>query len=293
MVHLKLALTAVFWGGTFVAGRLLAGQMGPFAAGFLRFALATACLLALARSREGWLPRLDRREWPGVLLLGATGVFAYNALFFTGLATVTAGRAAVIVAANPIVIALGAALFFGERLTRRKAAGVILSVTGAVWVIGRGAPLALLAQGLAPGDAAILGCVASWATYTLLGKKVMARISPLAAVTWSSLAGALMLLPAALAEGLAPLSYPVSAWAALAYLGVFGTVLGFTWFYEGIRAVGPSRAGVFINLVPVSAVAIAWLLLAEPADPSLLLGGGLVLAGVWLTNTAPKVAAAP
>lgn len=293
MVYLKLALTAVFWGGTFVAGRLLAGQMGPFAAAFLRFALATACLLVLARSREGGLPRLDRRGLPGVLLLGATGVFAYNALFFTGLATVTAGRAAVIVAANPIVIALGAALFFGERLTRRKAAGIILSVAGAVWVIGRGHPLALLAQGLAPGDAAILGCVGSWAAYSLLGKKVMARISPLAAVAWSSLAGALMLLPAALAEGLAPLSYPASAWVALAYLGVFGTVLGFTWFYEGIRAVGPSRAGVFINLVPVSAVAIAWLLLGEPADPSLLLGGGLVLAGVWLANTAPKAAAAP
>lgn len=290
MVYLKLVLTMVLWGGTFVAGRQLAGQMGPFAAAFLRFAIATACLLAFARLKEGGLPRLDRRGLIGVLLLGATGVFAYNALFFTGLATVGAGRAAVIIAGNPILIALGAALFFGEGMTRRKAVGIALSVAGAVEVIGRGEPLSLLSSGLSPGDAAILGCVASWSAYSLLGKTVMARLSPLGAVTWSSLAGTLLLLPAALAEGLAPAAYPLSAWASLAYLGFCGTVLGFTWFYEGIQAVGASRAGVFINLVPVAAVIQAWLLLDEPVDASLLAGGALVLAGVWLTNTARKPA---
>ncbi len=290
MVYFKLVLTMVLWGGTFVAGRQLAGQVGPFAAAFLRFAIATACLLAFIRAREGGLPRLDRRGLLGVLLLGATGVFAYNAFFFTGLATVGAGRAAVIIAGNPIAIALGAALFFGEGMTRRKAAGIALSVAGAVEVIGRGAPLSLLSQGVSPGDAAILGCVASWSAYSLLGKTVMARLSPLGAVAWSSLAGALMLLPAALVEGLHPAAYPLGAWAGLAYLGVCGTVLGFTWFYEGIRAVGASRAGVFINLVPVSAVIQAFFLLGEPVDASLLLGGALVLCGVWLTNTARRPA---
>jgi drug/metabolite transporter (DMT)-like permease len=286
MVYVKLVLTMILWGGTFVAGRQLAGQMGPFAAAFLRFAIATACLLAFVRAKEGGLPRLDKGGLVGVLLLGATGVFAYNALFFIGLKTVGAGRAAVIVAGNPIVIALGAALFFGEGMSRRKAVGIALSVAGAVEVIGRGAPLTLLTQGISPGDAAILGCVASWSAYSLLGKKVMGRLSPLGAVAWSSLAGALLLLPPALAEGLRPAAYPLSAWAALAYLGVCGTVLGFTWFYEGIRAVGASRAGVFINLVPVSAVILAFFLLDEPVDLSLLAGGGLVLTGVWLTNTA-------
>lgn len=292
MVYLKLVLTMVLWGGTFVAGRQLAGQVGPAAAAFLRFAIATACLLALIRLKEGALPRLDRRGVLGVLLLGATGVFAYNVLFFTGLKTVGAGRAAVIVAGNPIVIALGAALFFGEGLTRRKAVGIALSVAGAVTVIGRGDPLSLLSSGVTPGDAAILGCVASWSAYSLLGKAVMGRISPLAAVTWSSLAGTLLLVPAALVEGLTPGAYPLGAWAGLAYLGVCGTVLGFTWFYEGIRAVGASRAGVFINLVPVSAAILAYVLLGEPVDMSLLAGGLLVLTGVWLTNTARRPAAA-
>jgi drug/metabolite transporter (DMT)-like permease len=290
MVYLKLVLTMILWGGTFVAGRQLAGQVGPFAAAFLRFAIATACLLAFVRLKEGGLPRLDRRGLIGVLLLGATGVFAYNALFFTGLATVGAGRAAVIIAGNPILIALGAALFFGEGMTRRKAVGIALSVAGAVEVIGRGEPASLLSSGITPGDAAILGCVASWSAYSLLGKAVMGRLTPLGAVAWSSLAGALLLLPAALAEGLTPAAYPLSAWLGLAYLGFCGTVLGFTWFYEGIRAVGASRAGVFINLVPVSAVLQAWLILGEPVDASLLAGGALVLAGVWLTNTARKPA---
>jgi drug/metabolite transporter (DMT)-like permease len=67
-------------------------------------------------------------------------------------------------------------------------------------------------------------------------------------------------------------------------------VLGFTWYYEGIQALGPSRAGVFLNLVPVSAVALGWLILGEPLAPSLLAGGALILAGVWLTNTARRPA---
>jgi drug/metabolite transporter (DMT)-like permease len=73
------------------------------------------------------------------------------------------------------------------------------------------------------------------------------------------------------------------------YLGLFGTVLGFVWYYEGIRQIGPSRAAVFINVVPVSGVFFGWWLLGEPVNGSLLAGGALVLAGVALTNRSPVV----
>jgi drug/metabolite transporter (DMT)-like permease len=76
----------------------------------------------------------------------------------------------------------------------------------------------------------------------------------------------------------------LAAWASIAFLGVFGTAVAFVWFYEGVRAIGPARAAVFINLVPVAAVALGVLLLGEALEPSMLAGGALVVAGVWLLN---------
>jgi drug/metabolite transporter (DMT)-like permease len=73
-------------------------------------------------------------------------------------------------------------------------------------------------------------------------------------------------------------------WAAIAYLAVCGTVLGFVWFYEGVQRIGTTRAGLFINFVPISAVLLAALILREPMTWSLVIGAALVLSGVWLTN---------
>lgn len=286
IMYLRLLLTAFIWGGTFVAGRMLAGHAGPFASSFWRFAMASVCLVWLVRRKQGGLPKLDARGWGGVCLLGATGIFAYNAFFFTGLQSVPAGRAAVIVAMNPVFIALFAALFFKEGLSRLKLAGIALSVSGAATAISRGDIPALFHSAISWGDVAIFGCVASWVSYSLLGKRMMHTLSPLAAVTYSCLTGTLMLFPFAVAEGMlaATPEYPMSNWLAFAYLGVLGTVVGFTWFYEGVKSIGASKAGVFINFVPVTAILSGWLLLGEPLSLSLLVGGLMVVCGVYLTN---------
>jgi drug/metabolite transporter (DMT)-like permease len=114
----------------------------------------------------------------------------------------------------------------------------------------------------------------------------MKDLTPLAAVTWSCLIGMLALLLPACWEGF-PIHLEQVAivdWVALFYLGFFGTVLGFIWYYEGIKAIGPSRAAVFINFVPVSGVFLGWLLLDESINLSLILGAVLVMGGVYLTN---------
>lgn len=292
MVYGKLILTAFLWGGTFVAGRLLSDGMGAFSAAFLRFLTASICMMWIMRYRAGGLPRLDKKGWIGVCLLGATGVFAYNALFFTGLQTVTAGRAAVIISLNPIVITLLAAVFFGEKLSSRKGLGICLSVTGATIAISRGDPISLFTGGLTSGDLAIFGCVASWATYSLLGKRMMGFLTPHAAITYSCITGTIMLLPFALYEGMMSdfSGYTTNHFICIAYLGVLGTVIGFTWFYEAINTIGASRAAVFINFVPVAAILCGWFFLGEPLSLSLLLGVSLVVSGVYLTNFASQKA---
>jgi len=286
IVYVKLLLTAVFWGGTFIAARVVTQNVGPFSASFLRFAIASLCLVFIIRKLEGGLPRLKGSQIIPVILLGMTGVFAYNVFFFLGLKTVTAGRASVIIAMNPIFIALFAHLLFKERLSRINVTGILLCVLGAIVVISKGNPLALLQGDLGAGELYIFGCVASWVLYSLIGKSAMKEISPMAAVTYSCLIGGVLLFVPAWMEGLLSdvTGYRTVDWLGITYLGFFGSVLGFTWFYEGIQKIGASRAAVFINFVPVSAVILAFLLLREPLDISLITGGAMVIGGAYLTN---------
>ena len=304
LLYLKLVLTAVFWGGTFVAGRIVSREAGPFSAAFLRFIVASVFLLGFLlnsiRRKSTFRESLtggpasgaktrsygDAKTFFLLLLLGLTGVFAYNVFFFSGLKTVTASRAALIIAANPAFIALFSTLLFKEKLGLMRSAGILISIAGAAVVICEGSLSVLLQGKLGVGELYILGGVASWVLYSLLGKKVLRNVSPLTAVTGACVMGTLCLIAPALNEGILSqtATYSISVWLGIFYLGFFGTALGFIWYYEGIRAIGASRAGIFINIVPVSSVILAFFLLNERIDTSVMLGAGLVIAGVYITN---------
>ena len=288
--YAKLLLTSVFWGGAFVAGRHVAQNMGPFTIAFLRFAIASILLLALTWRREGRLPRLTRAHLLAVLLLGATGIYAYNAMFFRGLRLIEASRASLIIATTPAFIALASAVFFRERLGVLRISGIIVSIVGALIVISRGQLGAAAVTGFGSGELLILACVLSWVAYSLIGKVVMRTLSPLVAVSYSVAAGSVALLISACFEGLGENLSRAGFldWVAIVYMAVFATVIGFVWFYEGVKHIGTTRAGLFINFVPVFAVSLAFLVLREPVTASLGVGGLLVLAGVYLTNRVPE-----
>jgi drug/metabolite transporter (DMT)-like permease len=291
MMYIKLLLTAVFWGGTFIAGRQVSQHLGSFSIAFLRFAVASAFLLSLARIREGKLVLPGKDQIIPVVLLGMTGVFTYNVLFFKGLQRIEASRAALVVATCPAFIAIASSILLKERFSLTKAVGIPLSIFGAIVVISRGHWSQLVTGGIGRGELYILGCVLSWAAYSLIGKVVMRRLSPLVSVAYSSLIGAAALfVPASLFDGLASNLARTSLldWTSIVYLAVFGTVIGFVWFYEGVKALGPTGAGLFINFVPISAVILAGLILHEPMTLSLAVGAVLVLSGVYLTNRTPK-----
>ena len=286
MTYLKLFLTAFLWGGTFIAGKGIAGSVDPYSAAFLRFAIASAFLIFLTRRTEGRLPGINWGQAVNILFLGLTGIFAYNIFFFTGLSLINANRASLIIATNPIFISLFSVLLFKDQLSLLKIAGLCLSVTGALLVISSGHITSIFKTGVGKGELAIFGCVVSWVSYSLMGKPLMQSLSPMAAVCYSSIAGTLMLFFPALGHGLfsnIP-TYGAMDWVSLCYLGFFGTVLGFFWYYEGIQKIGPMKAGVFINFVPVSAIILSYLILKEPITKEILAGAVLVTAGVYLTN---------
>ncbi len=288
-VYIKLFLTAVFWGGTFIAGRVVAKDVGPFAASFLRFAIASVFLLFITWRVDGKLPAIKKAQIIPIILLGMTGVFAYNVLFFKGLKIIEAGRASLIIANNPIFITLFASYFFKEKLNPIKITGIIISVIGAIIVISRGNFIELLNGNVGWGEFYIFCCVLTWVAYTLIGKAIMTDLSPLVSVSYSSAVGAVALFVPAYFEGMMRdlVHYSTGDWFGIFYLGFFGTVLGFVWYYQGIKIIGPMKASQFINFVPISAVLLAFFMLGESITLSLLVGTIFVISGVYLTNTVP------
>lgn len=288
MTYLKLLLTAFFWGGTFIAGKGLAGHVHPFCAAFLRFTIASCFLVILVIRQEGRLPKVYGRDMVLVFLSGLTGIFAYNLFFFSGLTMINANRAALIIATNPIFITLFSAMIFKERLTPLKSLGLVLSVSGATIIITGGDIGQVFKTGIGRGEMAIFGCVASWVCYSLLGRPLTGRFTPLVSVCYASLAGTLMLFFPAVSKGVfaALPEYGIIEWGSLFYLGYFGTVLGFAWYYQGIKTIGPAKSSVFINFVPVSALILSYFILDESVTKQILSGACLVVTGVYITNTA-------
>ena len=289
LVYAKLVLVTLFWGGTFIAGRIAAHALPVMTAATLRFAVAAVLLLLVAWKMEGGLPRLSGKQVGATAALGLTGIFLYNLCFFGALGTMPAGRAALFIALNPIVTALAAAALLRERLHAAKWIGIAVAFAGAAIVITRGDPWTAvhdLRASLGTGELLMLCAISSWAAYTLIGRAALKGLSPIAATTYAALWGLLFLalgagpdLPADRAPVLAG-----QVGASLLYLGAFGTVLGFIWYYEGVKAIGASRTAVFNNLVPVFGVSLAALLLGEQVLASMVAGGVLVAAGVTLTN---------
>jgi drug/metabolite transporter (DMT)-like permease len=178
---------------------------------------------------------------------------------------------------------------FRETLTGKKIFGIIISVAGAITVLSKGRLTQIFAAGFGSGELYAFACVLLWTTYSLIGKKTMSKLSPLVCVTYASIVGTVGLFLPAYFEGMLKdiAVYTSKDWLSIAYLALFGTVIGFVWFYEGVKKIGPTRAGLFINFVPIFAVISAFLILKEPVTISLLFGGALVCSGVFLTNKVP------
>jgi drug/metabolite transporter (DMT)-like permease len=289
-LYIKLTLVPLIWGGMFICGRIVAAEMPPATGALWRYLIASAALLVAHFWLQGPLPRLSAKQALGLVMMGATGVATYNLCFMVGMQTVSASRASLIVNLNPALTALGAACFFAEKLTRQRLTGVLTALIGASVVIGHGNPLSILSGEFSTADILIFGCALSWTAYTLIGKNVLRDVSPLSATTYAALSGtvllaaAALLMPAPISGGIAPPAASLSAWTALLFLGLPGTALAFVWFSQGVRELGPTRAAVFVNLTPVFAVALAFIVLHEPLEWSMLAGGALVVAGVWLIN---------
>ncbi len=289
LLAFKLTMVAALWGGTFIAGKILAQSLPLMTAAFGRFFVASILLVFVAIKMEGKLPRLNREQILLTAVLGFTGIFLYNICFFGALARVPAGRTSLFVSLTPIVTAVLAGLIFSERLGVRRWAGILVALIGAIVVITRGdliGGIADISQSLGLGELMMLGAVFSWAAYTLISRKALETLSPIVATTYGTLWGFVFLTIGAMGEfkDVDWFHLDWRVWTSVFYLGAFGTVLAFIWYYQGIQTVGPSRTAIFTNLVPAFGVLFSAALLGEPILISMVVGGLIAVLGVSLVN---------
>jgi len=286
---------ALLWGANWSWGRAVVQSMPPLTAATLRFILAAILLVGWLLLKEGTRPliRLTLRQWAGLAAAAAFGVCSYAVFFMQALQYVPAGKAATVVALNPIPTLLLAAVLFKERLNGGIMIGMALAVFGALTAIARGNPLSILAGGLGTGEYLLLTTVLCWTGYALIGRVLLQGISPLLTTAATVAIGALMLLflTAFYEGGTFPPSRqptPARVWLLLAAMSFGATMLAYLWYFDGIRQLGVGTASAYMALVPVFGIAIATFWLHEPPHVSLLIGGAAVVAGMSLMNFAKR-----
>ena len=280
-----LAIMAVCFAGTWVAGHWATEEIPPITTAFLRFLVATVLLWAWARL-TGVPIRVGRSDLPLVAAMGVSGIVLYNLCFLYGVQLAPSSDGAVIVPGlSPVVVAALVAVRYGIRPPGRAMAGLGLALVGLVVVIG---PAMTGSPARALGDVLFVVGAACWAVYSVLSRAATVRFHPVAVTLAAAAFGVAAFAPLALLErGWEPLlAATPRAVGSVVYLGALGTVVAFVAFAEGIRRIGAPRASAFIVLVPLLGEVLAFWLLGEEVGGLIVGGTAAVLAGLWLVQTA-------
>jgi drug/metabolite transporter (DMT)-like permease len=282
---LLLVITMTIWGSTFVVTKELVTQLPPLALAFLRVLIAAIVLMPFALRRRD---RTQRLPWRALMLLGLVGVAGYYILFNLALVYTSAVQGALVQSCIPAATALVAMVWLREPATMRRWLGIVLSVAGVLIVFSgdssEAAPLAVV------GNVLMFATVLAWAWYTSLAKQV-AQVDPVVVTASLMGTGALLLLPFAAAE-LAMKGVPRldgASWLALLYLGAGASGMAYLMYNDALRHMDASQAGVYTNLIPIVGVITGVVVLGEPLSLRAVVGGAIVMAGVWITAAAAPV----
>jgi drug/metabolite transporter (DMT)-like permease len=271
----------IVYGTSYVVARVTLESVPPATLAFLRLVIAWLVLVPLSRREPA--PSLSRDDrwaiaWMGLLGFGAAYIFSN-----WGLAHSTATNGALLITVEPIAMILLSPWYLGERLSWRGTIGAALTILGTVVLVVNGIPG--ITEKLVPhwsGDLVLVLAGVAYASYSLLGRRVLERHPPLAVTTRSLIWGAAPLLPLAGLEwvsGTRPVWTPGSIAGAL-YLAVVITSLGYVVWNWALARVPAPRAAIFLNVQPIVGALLGALLLGEAVTVFTIAGGILVVSGL-------------
>lgn len=284
-IRLKASLAILFWGASFIATKIALREAHPATIILLRFVLgATVLWLALARGRM--LHRLGTRDVVYLAILGFIAVPLHQALQAIGLLYTTASSMGWIIALIPVFTAILAWLFLGEPMSARKVIGSILAFSGAVFVVSRGVlSLDTLRLPSTFGDVLAVLSALNWAIFQVASKPLLRRLEPTLAMAYVMLLGGIVILPFTTPQAWSDLPrLTLDSWLALLFLGIFCSGLGYLIWYDALSKIDASQLSSLSYIQPLITLLIAAMLLGEAITPAIVLGGAVILLGVYLVN---------
>lgn len=283
--YLLLVLTTLFWGGNAVASRLAVGEISPMALTCLRWSIVIVIALAIGRRDLARDWPILRTRWKLILAMGALGFTGFNALFYLGAHYTTAVNLTIIQGAIPVIVLLGALMVFGTRITGLQMAGSLVTLAGVGVIAAQGEFATLIALTFNPGDLMMLVACLFYAGYTiaLRSRPKVAGFSFFAILACVAFLTSAPLLMIEIASG--TVVWPtLNGWLILLYVAAFPSLLSQIFFMRSVELIGPGRAGLFVNLVPIFGAIMAVAMLGEPFHPYHAAALVLVMGGIWLAE---------
>ena len=294
LVHTKLLFVAFIWGLGWTAGRVIATDFPPITAAWLRYIVAVSLFfLWLHFSKKFKIPTLG--EWKRLFFIGFCSTFLYQLFFMFGMKYTAAGDASLMITFNPILTALLAIPFLGEKMTKRLGIGLILSLIGVLILFIYSPNVDIPSSERIIGNFLIIGAAFAWASSTILKKKAMVSstsdsdtpLSPLQLTVWSSVIGLFILTPWA---GIELLDVGIPNFTngviiSILFLAVFSTVLSYVWFAEGVKTIGANKATLYVYLIPLFGILSGWILIGEKLGFSLVVAFVLIVGGVAIAQS--------
>ena len=280
-----LTFTALIWAGNAVASKWAVGQVSPLALTSLRWLVACVALLPFAVRRVAQEWRLLLPSWRRILLMGGCGYTAFNALFYVAGTYTTAANLALIQGAIPVIVLLCSFLVYRTPVGAMQAVGVLVTLLGVAIAATHGDLGVLRTLAFNRGDVFMLVACLFYAGYTvaLRGRPAVSGITFFAAMAAVAFLTSLPLAAMEWASG--GLIWPTPAgWAIVVYVGLGPSLVSQLAYMQGVAAIGPNRAGMFVNLLPVFGAFLAVGLVGEPFRPDIAVALALVLGGILVAE---------
>ena len=262
---LLLSLATLGWAGNTIAGRLAVGEVSPLVIVFMRWTIVFTILLFTQRKQlPAALPKL-KGKWPWVFMMGALGLSFFNTLFYIAAQSTTAINLGLIQCAMPMFILIGVTLMLRTKLTPGQIVGTIITMAGVLIIIGKGDLSVLVGLQINKGDWIMLGACIFYAGYTI-GLQNRPDIDNMTMMAVFAGAAWVLSIPIVLIEvvqGIAQWPASQLAWLIVLFISLVPSFMSQVFYMRGVDLMGPDRAGVYSNLVPVYSAALGVLILDE------------------------------
>ncbi|MDL1944438.1 DMT family transporter [Chloroflexi bacterium CFX2] len=286
ILYLEALFAVVVWGASFIATKVALRDVSPVTIVWLRFAMGVVILGATV-ARRGRFALPHWREWGYFALLGFLGITFHQWLQSNGLQTSEAGTTAWIVATTPVFMALLGWLALKEGLSLARIGGITMAFIGVLLVVSKG-DLASVSVGKfgAPGDVLILISSINWAVFSVLSRRGL-KSHPASLMMFYVMTPGWLFTSILFFTGTDPgemANLTLNGWIGIVFLGVFCSGLAYIAWYDALQSLSAAQTGSFLYIEPLVAVVVAFFVLNEAIVPASLLGGGIILFGVWLVN---------